>query len=120
MIIRQKIFTIMIALLFFIVVIDLVRRRKLREEYSWLWLVTGAGMILLTLNQSLLKFISVVIGIETIVSTLFLFAILFILLLCLQYSLYISKLSNQVKNLTQELTLLKAGVKKTVKNEPES
>ncbi|SDT85524.1 DUF2304 domain-containing protein [Desulfobacula phenolica] len=107
MIIRQKVFIILIALLFFIVVIGLVRSRKLREEYSWLWLVTGSGMIFLTLNQSFLKFISAVMGIETI-STLFLFAILFLLLLCLQYSLYISDLSNKVKNLTQELALLKA------------
>jgi hypothetical protein len=41
-------------------------------------------------------------------STLFLFAIIFLILVCLQFSVHISKLSEQLKNLVQELTILKA------------
>ena len=28
-------------------ILELVRRRRLREEYSWLWLLTAAIMVLL-------------------------------------------------------------------------
>ncbi|MDY6862563.1 MAG: DUF2304 domain-containing protein [Thermodesulfobacteriota bacterium] len=109
--IRQKVVAIIIGLSIFIVILELVRRRKLREEYSWLWLLTGAIILTLTLwYESLLK-ITHLIGAGLPTSTLFLFAIIFLILLCLQFSVQISKLSDQVKNLVQELTILKAEIK---------
>jgi len=106
--IRQKIMAIMIAISIFIVILELVRRRKLREEYSWLWLMTGSILIVLALWTSLLRIVTYLIGAVIPTSTLFFCAIIFILLLCLQFSVKISQLTNNIKNLMQEIAILRS------------
>ena len=106
--IRQKIMAIIIAFAIFIVIIEMVRRRKLREEYSWLWLLTGAGLIVLTVWYDLLVMISRLIGVTLPTSTLFFFGLIFLMMVCLQFSIRISKLTNQVKDLSQEIALLRS------------
>ncbi|HEX8947924.1 MAG TPA: DUF2304 domain-containing protein [Dissulfurispiraceae bacterium] len=107
--IRQKVVAVFIALSIFFIILELVRRRKLREEYSWLWLLTGAVLVVLTFWYELLVRITVLIGAVAPTSTLFFFALIFLILVCVQFSIRISKLTNQVKDLVQELALLKAG-----------
>lgn len=50
MTLQLRVFAIItsVAILFFI--IELVRRRRLREEHSWVWLLAGALMLGLTLS----------------------------------------------------------------------
>jgi len=92
----------------FIVILEMVRRRKLQEEYSWLWIVTGAALILLVLRYDLLEKVTQLIGAVLPTSTLFFFGQIFLMLLCLQFSMRISKLNMTVKNLAQELAILKS------------
>lgn len=106
--VRQKLMAVLIAVSIFIVILELVRRRKLREEYSWLWLLTGACLIILTIWYDLLVVITRVIGAALPTSTLFFFGLIFLMLVCLQFSIRISKLTNQVKDLAQELTILRS------------
>jgi len=106
---RQQIVTIMVAVSIFIVIIELVRERKLREEYSWLWLVTGTGIVILTVWYDLLIKLTHLIGAVLPTSTLFFCGLIFLMLVCIQFSIKISTLTNQVKDLVQEVTLLKAG-----------
>ncbi len=107
MLLHQKIFAIVASILIMVFVVELVRRRKLREEYSWLWLLTGAVIILLVVWYELLVFITHLIGAIAPTTTLFIFGLLFLMLISLHYSLQISKLSHQVKEMAQQLTLLK-------------
>lgn len=111
MFLHQKIFAIVASILIMIIVVELVRRRRLREEYSWLWLLTGAVIILLVVWYDLLLFITHLIGAIAPTTTLFIFGLLFLMLISLHYSLQISKLSHQVKEMAQQLTLLKSQVK---------
>lgn len=110
---RQKITAVLIALSIFCLIIELVRRRKLREEYSWLWLLTGTLLICLVVWYDLLVGVTALVGAVTPTSTLFFFAIIFLILVCIQFSIRISKLTNQVKNLGQELAILKAEKERT-------
>lgn len=110
MLFRQKIFAIVASVLIMFLVVELVRRRKLREEYSWLWLLTGGVIILLVAWYDLLIFITHLIGAVLPTTTLFIFGLLFLMLISLHYSLQISKLSYQVKDLAQQLTLLRGKV----------
>ncbi len=105
---RQEIVAFSIAFLIFIVILELVRERKLREEYSWLWLLTSMGLIVLTVRYDILVWITHLIGAGLPTSTLFFFAIIFLMLVCIQFSIKISKLTNQVKDLAQEITILKS------------
>jgi len=89
-------------------ILELVRRRRLREEYSWLWLLTAAIMVLLVVWFPLLRFVTVLIGAVTPINTLLLFAVLFLFAIAVHYSVIISRLTTQVKNLAQELALVSA------------
>lgn len=107
---HQQVFATLTAIVVFLLIVELVRRRRLREEYSWLWLLTGAGMITLVVWYRLLLFITRLIGAGTPVTTLFLFSSLFLLVIVIHYSVIISKLTTQVKNLAQELALLRSRI----------
>lgn len=106
--VRQKMFAILAAVALFIFIIELVRRKKLRIEYSYLWLITGAGVLILAVWYDLLKWITGLIGAVLPTTTLFLFAILFLILICLSFSMKLSSLSDQVQTLSQEIALLKS------------
>ena len=117
---QQKIFAIVASILIMALVVELVRRRKLREEYSWLWLVTGALIILLVVWYDFLIFITHLIGAIAPTTTLFIFGLLFLMVISLHYSIQISKLSSQVKEMAQELTLLKGQIEDAMRPPDES
>ena len=104
---QQKIFAIIASVLLMLLVVELVRRRRLREEYSWLWLLTGGVIILLVAWYDLLLWITHLIGAVAPTTTLFIFSTLFLMLISLHYSIQISKLSHQVKEMGQQLALLR-------------
>ena len=109
---QQKIFAISVSILVFIVIIDLVRRRKLREEFSWLWLLSGVVTILLAVWYDLLKFVTEVIGAVLPTTTLFLFSAIFFMGINLYYATKISKLHDHVKDLAQHVAILQSEVKR--------
>ena len=107
MFLHQKVFAVVASFLLMALVIELVRRRKLREEYSWLWLLTGGVIILLVVWYDLLLWITRLIGAVAPTTTVFIFSTLFLMLISLHYSIQISKLSHQVKEMGQQLALLR-------------
>lgn len=107
---RQKVVMTIVCFLVFFFILYLVRRRKLREEYSWLWLLTSLSLFGLVMKYSLLESITRVIGAVLPTTTLFIGALIFLMLLCVQFSVTISKLTKQIKNLVQETALLKARI----------
>ena len=110
MLFQQKIFAIIASILIMLIVVELVRRRRLREEYSWLWLLTGGIIILLVVWYDLLVFLTHLIGAIAPTTTLFIFGLLFLMLISLHYSIQISKLSQQVREMAQQLAMLRGQV----------
>ena len=108
MLLQQKVFAIIASISIFIVIIYLVKKGKLREEYSWLWLLTGVVILVLVLWYDLLLLLTHLIGAVSATTTLFIFGILFLMLITLHFAIKISSLSDQVKNLAQKLSLLEA------------
>jgi hypothetical protein len=103
---RNIIVALAVGIGMLLLIIELVRRRKLLEEYSWLWLMTGSVILLLTLWFDLLKWITHLVGAVTPSSTIFLFAFLFLILISLHFSVVISKLTERTKELAQRYALL--------------
>ncbi|MBN1664767.1 MAG: DUF2304 domain-containing protein [Deltaproteobacteria bacterium] len=106
---HQKIFAISVSLAIFVVIIALVRNRKLRAEYAWLWLLTGLVVFVLVVWYDLLVALTALIGAVAPTTTLFIFSIIFLVFISLHFAIKISRLSNQVKNLAQKISLLEAG-----------
>jgi hypothetical protein len=105
--IQQQLFALLVSVLVFVFIIDLVRKRRLREEYSVLWLVTSALMFVLVLRYKTLVSLTYFIGAGLPTTTLFLCAIIFLMLLSVQFCIKISRLTDDVKNLSQENALMK-------------
>lgn len=112
--ISQKIFAVIICCFVFVVTINLVRKRKLREEYSVLWLVTSLFMFVLVIRYEWLVSLTSFIGAGLPTTTLFICSIIFLMLIAVQFSIKISLLTNQVKNLAQENALLQAAITESI------
>ena len=93
------------ALLLYI--LEMVRRRRLREEYSILWLFGSALILVLSVKQDWLDRLAHMAGIAYPPSFLFLVGILFILLILIHFSIAISKLHQMNKKMAQEIALLR-------------
>ncbi len=90
-----------------IVVLALVRRRRLREEYTPIWLVLATGTVVICASSDLLRTVTRAIGAWTPSSTIFFVGEAFLLLICLNYAVRLSTLVGQVKNLAQEVAMLR-------------
>jgi len=119
MTVKQQIFSILVSLTVFFFTIDLVRKKRLREEYSLLWLGTSVLMLVLIIRYDWLLALTNLIGAVLPTTTLFLGSILFLVLLAVQFSMKISKLSNQVKDLVQENALLRYEFEKSLNRREE-
>ncbi len=105
---QQKIFAFSASIFIFVTIIYLIKHGKLREEYSWLWFLTGLGILILTVWYDLLKFLTGLIGAVLPTTTLFIFGIIFMMLIALHSAVKISILNDQIKNLAQKISLLEA------------
>jgi hypothetical protein len=103
---RVRIVGTLVSVAIMLLILELVRRRKLREEYSWLWLVTGSVIVVLMIWVDLLKWITHMVGALVPSSTVFFLAVLFLMLIGLHFSVVISKLTDRNKELAQRFALL--------------
>jgi hypothetical protein len=97
-----------------VVVLELIRKGRLRERYALLWLATGLVLLVLSLWRSGLNTIADWVGVTGYPpAVLFAVATLFILLVLLDYSTVISRLSDQNTVLAQRLALLELRLQET-------
>jgi hypothetical protein len=102
-----RVIAIVLSLLLVATVLWLVRRRTLREEYTPIWMGVAFGIAALALVPPLLVWLTRAVGAWTPSSTLFFFGELFLLAICLNYAVRLSGLTLQIKNLAQELAVLR-------------
>jgi hypothetical protein len=103
---RTRAVAVLGSLIILGLVIELVRRRRLKEEYSLLWIVTAVVLLVLSLWYGLLLDITDLVGAVLPSSTLFFFGLVFVILLLLHFSVRISLLERRITSLVQELGLL--------------
>ncbi|MEO8395815.1 MAG: DUF2304 domain-containing protein [Chloroflexota bacterium] len=94
-----------IGLLF---VLELVRQRKLREDYSLLFLATAVILIGLTILRPLLDSLAALLGVVTYPpAALFLVAIIFMLMILLHYATVLTRLARENKEAAQQMAILR-------------
>jgi len=116
---RSIILATMASIATFVLVLELVRRRTLREEYSLLWLGTALTMIIVSAWRDLLHGVSSLVGIAYPPNLLFLLASMFTLLLLLYFSTVITRLTQENKEIAQEVALLRREIE-SLRSEKES
>jgi hypothetical protein len=112
---KVQIISIVASLAIFFVVVDLVRRRRLKTEYSLIWLIVSLAFILFSFWRDGIDKIAKLFGIAYAPSVLFLILLVGIILLLIEFSIIISKQAEKIKILVQELGLLKLELEDKIK-----
>jgi len=103
---RVEITAILGSVSLLLIVLELVRRKRLKEEYSLLWLLTCIVLLVLSFWRGLLDVLARLVGIFYPPTALFVVGLGFVLLILLHFSTVISKLSTENKELAQRLAIL--------------
>ena len=106
MIDRTIVVSVVGSLLLLLLVLELVRRRRLREQYALAWLISGVILFILSFSRPLLAFAAQILGIHYPPSALFLIGFFLFMLVLLHFSAIISRQANELKDLVQEVALL--------------
>jgi hypothetical protein len=89
-------------------ILELVRRRQLKEEYTVLWVITSVVLLLLAAWAGLLASLTSLIGASSQASTLYFFGLIFVVFLLMHFSVRVSRLERRVLAMMQEIALLGA------------
>ncbi len=104
---KVQLISIVGVLIFMYVVVRLIIRGKLREEYSIVWILGTLVLIVFSIWRQGLQDIAALLNVYYAPSLLFLIAIFAIICFLLHLSIVISKLQSQIKDLAYELAILK-------------
>lgn len=96
------------SLLLVSVVLWLVYRRELREEYTPIWMGVALALVLVSVRLDWLYALTRAIGAWTPSSLIFFLGEVFLVVICLNYAVRLSRTGVQIKNLAQEVALLRA------------
>ena len=108
---RIQVFAIAGSVLFLVFIIELIRKRKIKEEYGLLWIVVGVIFIVVAVWNRALEVISWLLGIFYAPAAFLLILVVAVFLILIQYSVVISSLNEKNKTLAQELGILKLQLK---------
>ncbi len=102
---QAKLIITTLAMLNGVFVLDLLRKRKLSESYTLLWLLVIFAMFFFTWADKFLYSLTLLFGAITPVSTLTLLALMFILIMLIFFSMKIYKMERMIKELVQRVAL---------------
>jgi hypothetical protein len=108
---RLQLVSVVAACVLFVVVLELVRRRRLMERYALLWLFAATIILALALWRGALEELAGAFGIIYAPNALFFIALGFIVVLLLHFSAAVSRLSDQSKVLAQRLALMEERIR---------
>jgi hypothetical protein len=104
---RSRIIAAVAAIFFFVLVLELIRRRKLQERYTVIWFILAVGMLAGGLFPQLLETLANVLGVRDTNAALFALLLLLLLALAFESTITASRQGEQITRLAQENALLK-------------
>ena len=103
-----SVLVIVVAVMIALTVVFYIRRWRLKEQYSLLWLVLSVAMVVPAVAPDLVEWSARKLDVVYAPSILFFLALAFVAVMLFHYSLEISRLSDQNRELAQEVGLLRA------------
>lgn len=100
-------FAILFSIVFIIFILNLVRKNKLDEKYSILWLLFGIVILIVSIFPQIIETISNWFGVFYPPALMLLFAVLIIGAYIVHITMVITKQNKMIIKLTQELAIFK-------------
>jgi hypothetical protein len=104
---RLTIVTVIVAVAAFLLVFELMRRRRLRQKYAFLWVLVAGATVLLAVFPGLLGQASALLGIAVPSNLLFLASLVILFGVSLQLSIEVGVLEEQSRRLAEEVGALR-------------
>jgi hypothetical protein len=103
--VASYIFGILSALISLAVVVELLRRRLLRERHALWWLFAGVMALIVGLFPATLEWAASIVGIEIPTNLVFFVSIAILVLVCLQHSAELTKLESKTRTLAETVAM---------------
>ncbi len=108
---RLTLMLIVAIVIYYVIILSLLKHKKLNMKYTLLWLLTGLIMLILVLfPQIMVKFISLV-GITSLMNGLFITMIAFLIMLVMSLTSIASRQAQRITKLIQTQALLEKRVR---------
>jgi hypothetical protein len=95
-----------------VAVVELVRRRALTEEYSFIWIICASALLGLSLWRNVLELAASALGVHYPPAVLLLVLTLFVVIVSLYFSVVVSRQRKQIERLVEEMALLDEEVRR--------
>jgi len=105
---QTRILAAVIAVIFMLMILELIRRDRLQERFSVVWFIAGLGMLAGAIFPGLLGIVADLMGVRDTNVALFSIILLLLLGLALNFSVIMSRQAAQITRLAQERALEKA------------
>ena len=108
---RVQILAIAASIVLLLVVLELVRRRRLVEEYSLLWVLAALALIGVSLRRDILDSTASWLNVHYPPAVLVLLLILIVFVASLCFSVILSRQQQQIERLIDETAILSAEIR---------
>ncbi|WP_082053635.1 DUF2304 domain-containing protein [Gordoniibacillus kamchatkensis] len=113
---KLQLILILVSFLGIFFIVNMVKKYKIELKYSLLWIFCGLLITVLAIFPSILIFIAKVVGIETPSNALFLFGMLSLFILVFNLTMAASSFTDKIRELTQDLGILKKRIEELENN----
>jgi hypothetical protein len=90
----------------FAIVIEMLRRRQLRERHAGWWIVAGLLALVISIFPQTLNYAATALGFEVPVNLVFFFSLFILFLVALQHSSELTKLESHNRILVERIVLI--------------
>jgi hypothetical protein len=108
---RLTLVSIAVAVVALLLVVELVRRRRLREKYAVIWVLISLGTLVVALVPGLLPGLAGLLGVQTPSNLLFFGSLVVLFAVSLQLSREVGLLEEQSRTLAEETARLRMRVR---------
>lgn len=111
----SQVIGIIAAVLTLLVVIEMVRRGRLKERHALWWLVAGILALIIGIFPGILDGVADTVGVEVPINLVFFVSIAVLFLVCIQSSSELTSLEEKTRILAEETALLRQRIEELEK-----
>ena len=108
---KLRILLIIAVIVYFLLILYWLKIKALNLKYSLLWLFSGVAMGILVIFPELLLGISTLVGIQTPMYALIVFALAFVIAILMSITSIVSRQNRKIRTLIQENALLEKRIR---------
>lgn len=114
--IEQRIVAIIISFSLLLVIVQLIRKHKLREEYALIWLAASLGIFFFSVFGGFARLLASLFAVSYTPTLFLVLGLLFALVVLVSQTVALSTQSNRVRDLAQHIALLEWQVRQLAKD----